>query len=102
MPAGCSDSRLVTSSRSSPRQPRIGRAATTWAETANSDLHINVATISRRHAALDCTSDRWSIEDLGSFNGTFVNGWRVNAPTALEPGDAVQLADLTWVFAPRL
>ncbi len=66
------------------------------------DLRIDVNTVSRRHAALERDDDKWTIEDLDSFNGTFVNGWRINAPAALEPGDAVQVADLSWVFAPRL
>ncbi len=66
------------------------------------DLRIDVDTVSRRHAALERTGEKWTIEDLNSFNGTFVNGWRVNTPTAVEPGDAIQLADLSWVFAPRV
>lgn len=82
--------------------PRIGSGRYYLGRDATSDLYIDVATVSRRHAALQCLGDRWTIEDLGSYNGTFVNGWRVTVPTTVEPGDAVRLAELTWVFAPRL
>jgi pSer/pThr/pTyr-binding forkhead associated (FHA) protein/predicted Ser/Thr protein kinase len=48
--------------------------------------------ISRRHAYVSRGSDGWlTIEDLGSANGTFVNGERINAPVTLEVGDAVRV-----------
>jgi pSer/pThr/pTyr-binding forkhead associated (FHA) protein len=35
------------------------------------------------------------IEDLGSSNGTWVNGVRIEGPTALAPGDVVRIGQLT-------
>jgi adenylate cyclase len=53
-----------------------------------SDIPIVDPSVSRRHAELVCEGDRVRIRDLGSVNGTFVNGARVEAATA-GPGDVV-------------
>jgi pSer/pThr/pTyr-binding forkhead associated (FHA) protein len=48
--------------------------------------------LSRRHARLRCLADgRLLVEDLGSTNGTKVNGLRIPAPTLLADGDEVAL-----------
>ena len=47
--------------------------------------------LSRRHARLTCRSGRLLIEDLGSTNGTRVNGRRIDGPTPLSAGDRVEL-----------
>jgi pSer/pThr/pTyr-binding forkhead associated (FHA) protein len=53
--------------------------------------------ISRQHARVDFDGARVVITDLGSTNGTAVNGTRVNA-AALQPGDVVQLGTTTLTF----
>jgi pSer/pThr/pTyr-binding forkhead associated (FHA) protein len=45
--------------------------------------------MSRRHARFVPGNDGVVVEDLGSSNGTFVNGERIFAPTVLRPGDQV-------------
>jgi len=57
----------------------------------NADIHISQATVSRLHCALEWTGTAWSIRDLGSTNGTFVNGQRIDAPCVLKPSDQVTL-----------
>ncbi|WP_411870627.1 FHA domain-containing protein [Vulcanococcus limneticus] len=51
------------------------------------------AGLSRRHAAvrLEAGSGRWLVEDLGSANGTYVNGQRIGTGHPLADGDAIQL-----------
>jgi pSer/pThr/pTyr-binding forkhead associated (FHA) protein len=47
-------------------------------------------------------ADTWLISDLGSMNGTRVNGWRLTGPAPLRPGDQVGFGNLTFlVAAPR-
>src|SRR5437899_801763 len=65
----------------------IGRAATEDDGRLGGDPEI-----SRRHARVFYAADgRLTIEDLGSANGTFVNGERIDAPRALILGDLVTL-----------
>ncbi len=47
--------------------------------------------VSRRHARVSPGADGAIVEDLGSRNGTFVNGNQIHGPTRLEPGDQLQL-----------
>jgi len=59
----------------------------------NEDIVINVAEISRRHTRLSLESKGYMVEDLGSTNGTFVNGNRLSEPQLLLPGDSIQLGE---------
>jgi predicted component of type VI protein secretion system len=52
---------------------------------------IDDSELSRRHAAVRPVDGGVEIEDLGSLNGTFVNGNRIEAPTRLSAGDSVKL-----------
>lgn len=50
--------------------------------------------VSRYHARVSPTSDgRFVIEDLGSANGTYVNGTKIEAPQLLSQGDRIELGD---------
>jgi len=51
--------------------------------------------ISSHHAEIASTDGRWWIRDLGSTNGTFVNGQRVSASTGIRTGDIVQFGRMT-------
>jgi len=48
---------------------------------------LDDATVSSLHARLTPQGDQVVVEDLGSRNGTLLNGRRLKAPTALSPGD---------------
>ncbi|MCW5874648.1 MAG: FHA domain-containing protein [Anaerolineales bacterium] len=58
------------------------------------DLHIQDIEVSRRHARVIAQSGGFVLEDLGSTNGTFVNGERVSTVTVLRPGDEIRLGDV--------
>jgi len=55
------------------------------------DIVVPEAEVSRRHARLIRNGDAYLLEDLGSTNGTFVNGRRLIGPILLQPGDEVKL-----------
>lgn len=59
----------------------------------NADMTISDPEISRRHARLTQQSGALVLEDLGSTNGTFVNGQRLAGPRVLHPGDVIQLGE---------
>ena len=54
---------------------------------------INDAEVSRKHARLTFQGGKYVLEDLGSTNGTFVNGQRLTSATVLKPGDVVSLGE---------
>lgn len=56
--------------------------------------------LSRRHLVLDRTPVGWSIRDLGSKNGTRVNGERITDVTRLAAGDKITAGHLVMVFDP--
>jgi DNA-binding winged helix-turn-helix (wHTH) protein len=60
---------------------------------------IDDPSVSRRHAAVVCKDDAFSIHDLGSKNGTNVGGVRVGeTPRELHDGDVVTLGSVRLVF----
>jgi DNA-binding winged helix-turn-helix (wHTH) protein len=60
----------------------------------DSPVWIDAQTVSRRHARLVILSGLATLEDLGSKNGTFVNGIRLSAPVALRDGDEVRVGSV--------
>jgi predicted component of type VI protein secretion system len=56
-------------------------------------ITINDAEISRRHARLSYQGGKYILEDLGSTNGTFVNGQRLAGPRVLKSGEVVSFGE---------
>jgi DNA-binding winged helix-turn-helix (wHTH) protein len=64
---------------------------------ANASVLIDHTSVSRRHARVSIGGTDAIIEDLGSRNGTFVNGQPVDAPLKLRDGDVIGLGPITIV-----
>ncbi len=60
---------------------------------AGNEIVIEDPQVSRRHATLTRQGPTYLLEDIGSTNGTYVNGKRVTAPVLLSNGDMIGLAD---------
>lgn len=69
----------------------IGRAPT--CEFVVADL-----TVSRLHAELRRAGSAWLLSDLGSMNGTLVNGYRIAAPTRVRPGDEIAFGQQRFIL----
>jgi hypothetical protein len=66
------------------------------------DMTLADKTVSRWHASLvRSEDDAWLLSDLGSTNGTRINGWRVSIPTPVAPGDCVSFGAATYVIRGR-
>jgi len=59
------------------------------------DIPVPDQEISRRHARFLTRTDGVFIEDLGSTNGTFLNGVRISSPQRLNNGDLITMAEST-------
>ena len=65
----------------------------------NNDIVINNPEVSRRHCRLLLQGLNYVVEDLGSTNGTFVNGQRLSGPHILYPGEVMTLGEtITLVY----
>jgi sigma-B regulation protein RsbU (phosphoserine phosphatase) len=62
------------------------------------DIQLQSNTISRRHARISGDSSQFYVEDLGSGNGTFVNGQKVDVRTAINNQDRVKFGPLLLRF----
>ena len=58
------------------------------------------AGLSRQHFAFETQGDDWTVQDLGSKNGTFVNNIPLKARLILKPGDRITAGHLVIVFSP--
>ena len=65
---------------------------------AQADLFIEDASVSRRHALIHVDGDRALLEDLGSKNGTSLNGTPLHGSSALTHGDVIGIGVVQAVF----
>ncbi|HEY6067448.1 MAG TPA: FHA domain-containing protein, partial [Gaiellaceae bacterium] len=72
------------------REVEIGRSLTVG-RGEDAGLFIDDPEISRAHAVLGPNGTGLEVEDLGSLNGTWVNGERISHPTRLAPGDVIKV-----------
>lgn len=74
---------------------QIGRAA-------GNEVHLNDAMASRAHALVEWRGTGYALSDLGSANGTLLNGTRLMQPAMLKAGDVIQVGNtqLTLVLSP--
>lgn len=56
------------------------------------------ATVSRLHAVLENLGFAWSIRDVGSRNGTYLNGEKISAERVLRSGDELRIGSSRLVF----
>lgn len=59
------------------------------------------AGLSRQHFAFEPEGEDWTVQDLGSKNGTFVNNIPLKARLVLRPGDRITAGHITVVYAPE-
>ncbi|TCC49208.1 FHA domain-containing protein [Kribbella pittospori] len=70
---------------------RIGRGP-------GATLRLADLSVSRFHAELRYVKDSWMLRDLGSMNGTEVNGLRLTTPVRVRPGDQVRFGAVAYVL----
>ncbi len=73
--------------------PLTGTQPVVLGRGSTASVALAVAAVSRRHCELRPSAEGWEVVDLGSINGTEVNGRPVTAPTLLHPGDELCLTE---------
>jgi pSer/pThr/pTyr-binding forkhead associated (FHA) protein len=76
----------------------VGAAGVTLGRSRQSDVMVDDANVSRAHAEIRPHGGSWVLTDLGSTNGTRLNGQRVSRPETLAPGDEIELGTATLRF----
>lgn len=74
---------------------RLPSTVTVIGRRQESDLCIPLMVVSRRHCELNLEMDRLKLRDLGSRNGTYINGQRVDQ-AEVNPGDKIQIGPITF------
>ena len=85
------DNSLVATTRLTGSRVVIGRSP-------DCDVVLASDSVSRQHAELVAQGESWTVRDLGSRNGTGVNGARMTGERALQPGDVVQVDVFEMVY----
>jgi len=79
----------------------VGRGRTSDTDVRDHDAEVILhsdGTLSRPHLRIAGATGGWTVEDLGSTNGTFVDGRRVKTPAALADGSLVMFGSHAGVF----
>jgi uncharacterized protein YkwD len=84
--------RLVEIGPDRPREFPLGAAETTIGSDPANQIVLGEPTISRRHAIIRRSGRRFTVTDLESSNGTFLNGRRIAKPARVQPGDEIRFA----------
>jgi hypothetical protein len=81
--------------------PRGSQLRFTIGRESGCDMTLADETVSRWHASLEQSAGGWLLADLGSTNGTRLNGWRVTSPIPVRSGDMVSFGAATYVLSER-
>ena len=93
--------RLVAVGASTPREYRLRAGQTSIGYAKDNDIVLNASTVSRYHAVIRRRIGGYTLTDLESTNGTFVNGLRIKNPVGLKRGDDVRFGDARFAFLAR-
>jgi pSer/pThr/pTyr-binding forkhead associated (FHA) protein len=76
----------------------ITRSITVVGRREDCDLRIPLGDVSRKHCRVVMDGDSLRLEDLGSSNGTYHNGVRVEKDADLQAGDSIQVGPVVFVL----
>jgi hypothetical protein len=76
----------------------VGPAGVTLGRSRQCDVVLNDPNVSRQHAEIRPRGGSWVVTDLGSTNGSSLNGRRINGPEVVKPGDEIELGTSVVTF----
>jgi len=75
------------------RELTFDKTTITIGRSAKNDLILPRNNVSKVHASIEVVKDKIVVKDLGSTNGTFINGRRINQPVTIEEKDSIYISD---------
>jgi hypothetical protein len=69
----------------------VGPAGVTIGRSRQCDVVLNDPNVSRQHAEIRPRGGSWVLSDLGSTNGSLLNGRRIEGPEQVKPGDEIEI-----------
>ena len=76
----------------------VGPTGVTLGRSRQCDIVLDDPNISRQHAEIRPRGGSWVLNDLGSTNGSCLNGRRIEGPEVLKPGDEIELGTSVITF----
>jgi FHA domain-containing protein len=76
----------------------VGPAGATLGRSRQCDVVLSDPNVSRQHAEVRPRGSSWVLIDLGSTNGSLLNGRRIEEPEVIEPGDEIELGTSLRTF----
>ena len=80
------------------QEHRLVAQTATVGRAVECDIVIASKSISRENTRIRLEGRHWFVEDLGSTNGTYLNGERVITPMKLRDGDSIKVGDVMFLF----
>jgi hypothetical protein len=76
----------------------VGSAGVTMGRSRQCEVMVDDPNVSRAHAEIRPRGGSWVLADLGSTNGSRLNGRRVEGPEVLKPGDEIEIGTSIIAF----
>jgi hypothetical protein len=80
------------------RRTVVGPGGVTIGRSRQADVVIDDPNVSRQHAEIRPRGGSWVLTDLGSTNGSSLNGRRIAGPEVLKPGDEIEIGTSVIAF----
>ncbi len=86
---------VMFTSEGERRSFSLPKSVTIIGRREDCDVRIPLGEVSRKHCRLTVDGDELRVEDMGSSNGTFLNGVRIQEST-VQPGDSLQVGSIAF------
>lgn len=90
--------KLKISTQGKEKIEEINKGTIFIGRSQENDLVLPVPSVSKRHARFLIKDGRYVLMDLGSTNGTFVNGKQINGPVVVKPNDVISIGEYEIVL----
>jgi pSer/pThr/pTyr-binding forkhead associated (FHA) protein len=97
-PAPATGMLIVTRGPNTGSEFVLEHVITTAGRHPDSDIFLDDVTVSRRHVEIERSPSGWIVRDVGSLNGTYLNGDRIDGDAPIHNGDELQVGKFKLIF----